>query len=72
MAANKCRKRKNDETEDLKVAGDRVEEEHAVLVANAAALRSQVLDLKNELLKHGDCDCELIRTYIENAARRLV
>lgn len=71
-AATKCRKRKNDETESLKAVGEKIQAKHVLLTANLAVLKDEVLELKNEVLKHGACDCVLITTYIENAAKALV
>ena len=68
MAANKCRRKTRD-------AIDRLEEEtrhgadlHDHLAAQAAALRSEIYDLNNMLLRHDDCDCVLIQQYLRNTA----
>lgn len=70
LAATKHRKKKNDGNEHLKLIGKEVERRHLSLAADAAALRDEVLVLKNELLRHGSCNNELINMYIEDAAKR--
>jgi hypothetical protein len=40
------------------------------LLACAGQLRDEVFQLKNELLRHADCECPLIRGYLERAAER--
>ncbi|KAL2021628.1 hypothetical protein VTK56DRAFT_6981 [Thermocarpiscus australiensis] len=40
------------------------------LLAAADRLRGEVFQLKNELLRHADCDCPLIRDYLSHAAQQ--
>ncbi|KAH7354525.1 hypothetical protein B0T11DRAFT_301504 [Plectosphaerella cucumerina] len=48
-----------------------VTEDHMFLKASAAALWEQILTLKNRILQHGDCDCEVIQAYISNVASQV-
>ncbi|KAK0667325.1 hypothetical protein QBC41DRAFT_228770 [Cercophora samala] len=41
------------------------------LLANAGQLREEVYYLKNEVLKHADCDCPLIQAYLAHAAQQV-
>lgn len=34
-------------------------------------LKDEVYNLKNEVLKHADCDCPLIQAYLAHAARQV-
>jgi len=43
---------------------------HQALLLAAGQLRDEVFALKNELLRHADCDCPLIRGYLAHAAER--
>ena len=42
-----------------------------LLVDSAAALRSEVLSLKHDILSHGACDFPPIQSYIASAASRI-
>jgi hypothetical protein len=72
IAATKSRRRKKQADEEL------ADQEHALrsrnrqLVADAAELRDQVLELKNQILSHGACDSPLIKDYLANEARRFM
>ncbi|KAK0728910.1 hypothetical protein B0T21DRAFT_369936 [Apiosordaria backusii] len=41
------------------------------LLASAGELREEVYWLKNEVLKHADCECLLIQAYLAHAARQV-
>ncbi len=43
-------------------------ERHQALLACVARLREEVFRLKNELLRHADCGCPLVRGYLSRAA----
>ncbi|GAB1310600.1 Transcription factor atf21 [Madurella fahalii] len=45
-------------------------ERHRSLLACAGRLRDEVFQLKNELLRHADCDCPFIQAYLSQAARQ--
>lgn len=46
--------------------------ENRRLIASATQLRDEVLNLKTEILGHGDCDSDVIKAYIDNAARKMI
>ncbi len=55
----------------LKADSQGAEEQYDSLLAEATSLWDEVLDLRMEILRHHDCDCELIQTYVQNAARAI-
>ncbi|KAI1506221.1 hypothetical protein F5X99DRAFT_127404 [Biscogniauxia marginata] len=73
LAANKCRQKKKKENANLEAQSRLLEDQQIKLKAAADVLQSEVLILKNEILKHGLCsDCEPIQRYIAESANRLV
>ncbi|KAI1799208.1 hypothetical protein F4811DRAFT_124956 [Daldinia bambusicola] len=71
VAASKCRKKKKKETNNLQVRAKALTAERNVLKSMADALREEVIELKNEILKHGMCDCHVIQNYITESARQI-
>lgn len=71
VAANKCRKKSKAAIAQLETTERALAEQHASLLATASSLREQVVSLKNEILLHGKCDCDIIQHYLKNAARDL-
>ncbi|CAI0653094.1 unnamed protein product [Colletotrichum noveboracense] len=67
-AAKRCRAKTKQYEEDLAVKEREMTQERMYLDACVTALKNEVLALKNEILQHGDCDCELIQGYIAKAA----
>uniref|UniRef100_L2G2B8 Transcription factor atf21 n=1 Tax=Colletotrichum fructicola (strain Nara gc5) TaxID=1213859 RepID=L2G2B8_COLFN len=68
-AAKRCREKTKLYEEDLAVKEQEVTQERMYLDAYVAALKEEVLALKNQILQHGDCNCELIQGYIARTAR---
>ncbi|KAF6810299.1 basic region leucine zipper [Colletotrichum musicola] len=67
-AAKRCREKTKQYEIDLAVREKQVTEERMYLDACVTALKNEVLTLKNQILQHGDCDCEIIQGYIARAA----
>ncbi|KAF4809190.1 Basic leucine zipper (bZIP) transcription factor atfB [Colletotrichum siamense] len=67
-AAKRCRVKTKQYEEDLAVKSREIERQRMYLDEYVTALQSEVLALKNQILQHGDCDCELINRYIARAA----
>ncbi|KAL3297617.1 bZIP transcription factor [Colletotrichum asianum] len=67
-AAKRCRVKTKRYEEDLAVKSREIEQQRMYLDECVTVLRSEVLALKNEILQHSDCDCELIQRYIAKAA----
>lgn len=70
-AATKCRKKSKVAIAQLEATDRALSEQHSELSATVTGLRDEVLALKNEILLHGNCDCEIIQSYLTNAARNL-
>lgn len=68
-AANKCRAKTKLAVADLEETERAMSTEHRELSATARGLRDEVLQLKNVLLAHGNCDDSLIQQYLTNQAR---
>lgn len=43
--------------------------QNRMLQDHAVSLRDEILDLKNEILRHSSCDSDIIQNYIVRAAR---
>jgi len=71
IAATKCRVRSKAAVKHLEIHERAMSDSHNKLVAERDELRIHVLDLRELLLQHGNCGCELVRTYVQNAARRI-
>jgi hypothetical protein len=70
-AAKRCRDKSRQFEIDLAAREKQVTEDHIFLEASAAALREEILTLKNQILQHGDCNCEVIQAYISNVASQV-
>lgn len=68
-AATKCRAKTKAAINKLEEDERYASEQRAYLAAVADRLRSEVLFLKSELLRHSDCDCVLIQQYLARMAR---
>ncbi|KAI1873144.1 uncharacterized protein JN550_003397 [Neoarthrinium moseri] len=71
IAASKCRRKKKVEEHQLEERRRMLAVQNSILSDSAAALRMEVLQLKNEVLRHGTCDFPPIQKYIETSAARL-
>ncbi|WXC67277.1 hypothetical protein SNK03_013061 [Fusarium graminearum] len=72
LAAAKCRNRKRDLANALNIEMEELSDRHQQLSAYCNQLRSKVIRLKTEVLRHSDCDCDFIRRYISAEASRTV
>lgn len=70
-AATKCRMKSKVAIAQLEATERVLSDQHSQLSATVTGLRDEVLTLKNEILLHGNCDCDLINHYLRNAARNL-
>ncbi|KAI1380989.1 hypothetical protein F4677DRAFT_462111 [Hypoxylon crocopeplum] len=71
-AASKCRKKQKLANNELQEKARIMGEQHSCLMAHKASLESEMINLKNQLLLHGGCDCEPISDYLMQAARKFV
>lgn len=71
VAASKCRQKKKAWMQDLENEAREAQSLSKQLRACVNVLKEEVLQLKNELLKHNTCECVPIRQYLSNEAMRL-
>ncbi|KAI1775651.1 hypothetical protein F4818DRAFT_384440 [Hypoxylon cercidicola] len=71
VAAHKCRQKAKQSTSVLQERERELGSQNRILHEHADSLRDEILDLKNEILKHSHCDSEVIQSYIARAARDL-
>ncbi|CAH0054306.1 unnamed protein product [Clonostachys solani] len=64
QAANRCRHRQRDQATALASLEYEVEDHHKYLSGYLQSLNNEVLNLKSELLRHTNCNCTLIQTYL--------
>lgn len=71
IAAHKCRQKNKQNVQSLQQQERVLAEQNKFLSAHVDHLKNEVLGLRNEILNHGSCDCELIQNYIAETARNL-
>lgn len=71
LAASKCRRKKKVEERQLEERRRMLQIQNTILQDSAEALRSEVLMLKHEILRHGSCNFPPINSYIAGAAARV-
>ncbi|KAI1870474.1 uncharacterized protein JN550_005402 [Neoarthrinium moseri] len=71
IAAVKFRQKSNAKMEDLVQRSRHLQSDNVILHSVVSELRSQLLEMKTEVLKHGGCDFPPIQKYIREAANSL-
>ncbi|RYP31224.1 hypothetical protein DL767_005853 [Monosporascus sp. MG133] len=71
IAAHKCRQKNRQNVEVLQQQERDLAQQNKYLNAHLNHLKDEVLVLRNEILNHGNCDCELIQNYIAETAKNL-
>lgn len=69
VAAHKCRQKAKQSMSDLQTRERELSQQNRMLQEHAGCLRDEILDLKNEILRHSDCNSDIIQNYIAKAAR---
>ncbi|CAG8443566.1 4121_t:CDS:2 [Diversispora eburnea] len=64
IAASKCRQKKKAAMEDLMSKSDSLETDNNLLKTRVNELREELLSLKDQLLRHENCSCNIIQEYI--------
>ncbi|KAI0476517.1 hypothetical protein GGR56DRAFT_674977 [Xylariaceae sp. FL0804] len=72
IAAHRCRRKQKLNEDRLREDERELSQQHGCLAAYVLLLKNEVLELKNQILAHGSCDCEPIQTYITNSAKKLM
>ncbi|EXF80477.1 bZIP transcription factor [Colletotrichum fioriniae PJ7] len=72
QAASRCRNKKRRVNGDLQVQEAAINNINMFLKHEVAMLQSDILSLKNVVLQHSGCGCQLIDKYISQAARNIV
>ncbi|KAL7783107.1 hypothetical protein V8C37DRAFT_397423 [Trichoderma ceciliae] len=72
VAADKCRGRQRIAVERLSTKHDALEDQNRQLSQMMKDLVAERIVLKNMLLEHGNCGCELIENYLRDSAVRWV
>ncbi|CAN8105294.1 unnamed protein product [Discula destructiva] len=70
-AATKCREKTKKATAELEATEKAITAENLELTKTVKDLRGEVLALKNQLLLHGNCDCDIIQRYLRKAAHAI-
>ncbi|KAI0513309.1 hypothetical protein F5B22DRAFT_637244 [Xylaria bambusicola] len=70
VAARKCRQKAKQNIVGLQRRERDLSQQNTVLLSHVGNLREEILDLKNEILRHSECNSSVIQNYIANAARR--
>ncbi|CAG8909100.1 unnamed protein product [Penicillium egyptiacum] len=71
LAASKCRQKKKEHTQHLEFSFKEQSEKKAQLIAEIARLRSEILGLKNEVLKHAQCGDEPIKLHLAQMVKKI-
>ncbi|PYI28143.1 hypothetical protein BP00DRAFT_271941 [Aspergillus indologenus CBS 114.80] len=71
VAANKCRRKKKEHTRQLESRCMEVTHANSRLESEVSQLRSQILELKNELLRHSGCDDPAIKAHLARMVAHL-
>lgn len=71
LAASKCRQKKKEHTQLLEVRFKEQSTKNAQLHKEIHELKSQALNLKNELLKHAQCNDEAIKLHLSHMVSKI-
>ena len=72
VAASKCRQKKKEWTQNLENRARELQKNNNQLRMVVDSCRQEILFLKGELLKHSQCECESIQTFIKSGASTMV
>ena len=68
VAASKCRQKKKEWTQNLENRARELQKNNSQLRMVVESCRQEVVFLKGELLKHSQCECDSIQTFIKSGA----
>ncbi|RYP77992.1 hypothetical protein DL771_000851 [Monosporascus sp. 5C6A] len=72
LAASKCRRKSKQKNEIMLERERELEQQYHLLKSCVQSLKVEVLDLREELLKHAHCDCEPIQNHIAKTAQAVM
>lgn len=72
VAASKCRQKKKEWTQNLENRARKLQKDNNQLRMVVESCRQEVLFLKGESLKHSQCECESIQTFIKSGVNNIV
>ncbi|KAK5988647.1 hypothetical protein PT974_10133 [Cladobotryum mycophilum] len=72
VAASKCRRKQRKANGQLQAKFEKLEERHSQLCSEVGELEAEAYVLKNMLMSHGSCGCELIQQYFKDLAASLM
>ncbi|KAJ9637704.1 hypothetical protein H2201_004140 [Coniosporium apollinis] len=71
VAASKCRQKKKEWTSNLEQQARELTAQRAHLQAYVTSLRDEVLYLKDQMLRHSDCNCVKMREYLSQSVSNM-
>lgn len=71
LAASKCRQKKKEHTMQLETRYKEQSDKKEKLMGEIARLRSEILGLKNEVLKHAQCGDEPIKLHLAQMVKKI-
>ncbi|KAI9285831.1 hypothetical protein BC943DRAFT_277399 [Umbelopsis sp. AD052] len=69
VAASKCRQKKKVWITELEERSDKVIEDNKKLFNMVNQLKEEAMFLKNQLLAHGTCNCDVVKQYLKQSAQ---
>ncbi|RAL04535.1 bZIP transcription factor [Aspergillus ibericus CBS 121593] len=71
VAANKCRKKKKEHAKNLETRCEQVSRQNTLLESEVDHLRGEILNLKNELLRHSQCGDDGIKRHLAQMVKQI-
>ncbi|KAG2231226.1 hypothetical protein INT48_009270 [Thamnidium elegans] len=71
-AAYRCRQKKKKWVNDLEERSESAEHRNKELQDQVSQLREESIYLRNLLLTHGNCDCDVVQTYLRRTSEQLM
>ncbi|KAI1878945.1 hypothetical protein JX265_003122 [Neoarthrinium moseri] len=71
IAAGRCREKSKKQVDELRTRERELSVQKACLSTSVAELKDEVLALKYEILRHGNCECPYIQRYLSQAAESI-
>ncbi|KAL0097212.1 basic-leucine zipper transcription factor [Phycomyces blakesleeanus] len=72
QAASKCRQKKKAWMVELENAYVEREKENRELLAQISKLRNHTLYLRDQLLAHSNCECSVVKNYLQRTAQQIL